>query len=890
MNIVIMVIGSRGDIQPFIKIGKILKDQHSHRVRIATHPAFKDFVEKDSGLEHFSIGGDPSELMAFMVKNPGLLPSWETVKDGEIGRRRDAMAQMFVGFWRACVDASDEERDTGSPFVADAIIANPPSFAHVHCAERLGCPLHIMFTFPYTPTARFPHPLANIKKSNVDESYTNFMSYPLVELMTWQGLGDLCNGFRVKTLGLDPVSTIWAPGQLYRLKVPYTYLWSPGLVPKPSDWGSEIDIAGFVFLDLASAFQPPEGLVKFLDSGPPPIYIGFGSIVVDDPAKFTSMIFEAIERTGVRAVVSKGWGGFGENTNIPDGVFMLGNTPHDWLFPKCQAVVHHGGAGTTAIGLKLSKPTFIVPFFGDQPFWGSMVQAAGAGKCVHHSELTTANFAEAIKFLVTDEARSNVDKIAKCISDDGDGASNAVNSFHLSLPIQGPKTMRCSILKDRVAAWQMQKSNLRLSALAAELLVEKGQMSYDQLQLWRQYPWSDFQGPGGPLMGASGALWTSFTEFGKGTAQGPINVSKDIQKRAKHERKKVRHLKRQRERRKAFEAQGGPTEKTALQPGEPIPSSILKSRQSIGPSDPSTSQEAEGKDAGGLSQQQTAEPRRVDTEISVLSADPSEHMVTEVAKDVAHGVKEPLETVAKFPMDLFVGLTNGFHNAPRLYGDDSVRRPVRIQGFQSGLRAGGSELFYGAYDAVTGVVTQPLRGAKKDGAFGFVTGIGKGLGGLVLKGCAGVTAPISYSMQGIYKEATKKRTPVNYIRQARREQGRLELCLLDEERRSKALEAAGEGWKVMSELWEKGQRMKRGELGPGGEALPENPAWAGGKYVAGLKGRYQFEREKRHWEQSGAFENVDESGRALQTRMAGQGLGPTIAEPGRQEKSISSGE
>lgn len=191
LNIVIMVIGSRGDIQPFLKVGKLLKEDYGHRVRIATHPAFKKFVEQDSGLEFFSVGGDPAELMAFMVKNPGLVPSVSTVKAGEIGRRRDAMFEMFQGFWRACINATDDEPDTSNlkmmgdkhPFVADAIIANPPSFAHIHCAERLGVPLHLMFTFPYSPTQQFPHPLANIKKSNVDTNYTNFMSYPLVEMM-----------------------------------------------------------------------------------------------------------------------------------------------------------------------------------------------------------------------------------------------------------------------------------------------------------------------------------------------------------------------------------------------------------------------------------------------------------------------------------------------------------------------------------------------------------------------------------------------------------------------------------------------------------------------------------------------------------------------------------
>ena len=104
LNIVIMVIGSRGDIQPFLKLGKLLKEEHGHRVRIATHPAFKKFVEQDSGLEFFSVGGDPAELMAFMVKNPGLIPSVSTVRAGEIGRKRDSMFEMFQGMWRACIN------------------------------------------------------------------------------------------------------------------------------------------------------------------------------------------------------------------------------------------------------------------------------------------------------------------------------------------------------------------------------------------------------------------------------------------------------------------------------------------------------------------------------------------------------------------------------------------------------------------------------------------------------------------------------------------------------------------------------------------------------------------------------------------------------------------
>jgi UDP:flavonoid glycosyltransferase YjiC (YdhE family) len=141
------------------------------------------------------------------------------------------------------------------------------------------------------------------------------------------------------------------------------------LIPKPADWKPHISISGFFFLSLASNYTPDRELAEYLDAGPPPVYIGFGSIVVDDPNAMTKLIFDAVKLTGQRALVSKGWGGFGaDRLGIPDGVYMLGNVPHDWLFHRVSCVVHHGGAGTTAAGIACGKPTVIVPFFGDQPF------------------------------------------------------------------------------------------------------------------------------------------------------------------------------------------------------------------------------------------------------------------------------------------------------------------------------------------------------------------------------------------------------------------------------------------------------------------------------------------------------------------------------------------
>ena len=348
------------------------------------------------------------------------------------------------------------------------------------------------------------------------------------------------NRFRVKSLGLEPVSTLWAPGQLFRLKVPTTYCWSPGLVPKPADWGPEIDIAGFVFLELASSFKPPESLVKFMEAGEPPVYIGFGSIVVDDPDKFTALIFEAVKKAGVRALVSKGWGGLGDENNTPENIYMLENTPHDWLFPRVRAVVHHGGAGTTAIGLKCGKPTMIVPFFGDQPFWGAMVAKAGAGahEAIPYKRLTADKLAEGIKQCLSPEAQEAAEKIAKGIAAEGDGAENAVKSFHRSLPLRGEHSMRCSILEDRVAVWTMKKTIIRLSALAADLLVLNKRIKRHDLRLIRHYEWNDFQGPGEPITGAGAAMLTAVGGVVQGVGGTPVRWARRIKRKEARDRRR----------------------------------------------------------------------------------------------------------------------------------------------------------------------------------------------------------------------------------------------------------------------------------------------------------------------------------------------------------------
>ncbi|KAI9806727.1 MAG: hypothetical protein M1825_006184 [Sarcosagium campestre] len=847
LNIVIMVIGSRGDIQPFLRIGKVLKEQYGHRVRLATHPAFKSFVEKDAGLEFFSVGGDPAELMAFMVKNPGLIPSLATVRAGEIKKKREQMFEMFKGLWRACINATDDEKDIENlkmmggkhPFVADAIIANPPCFAHIHCAERLGIPLHLIFTFPYSPTQAFPHPLANIKTSNVDTKYINFMSYPLVEMMTWQGLGDLVNLFRVETLGLDPVSTLWAPGQLYRFKVACTYLWSPGLVPKPSDWGPEIDIAGFVFLDLASTYKPPESLSKFLSEGPPPIYIGFGSIVVDDPDKFTSTILEAVKRTGVRALVSKGWGGLGGG-EVPSNVYMLGNCPHDWLFPQVSAVIHHGGAGTTAIGLKCGKPTMIIPFFGDQPFWASMVSKAGAGytgPLLPYKRLTVERLVEGIEECLSEKAEANAAKLAEGIVKEGDGAHNAVMSFHRSLPLRGEMSLRCAIFEDRVATWNICNTHLRLSALAAELLVLKKKITWKNLELWRPCEWNDFTGPGEPLTGGGAAVIKSVGSIARGLGGIPMRWAKSVKR---HERKEARKRKK-----KATSSEGQVDTKVPIKGSEVSTATEARDFAKLGlKRQVESKQDAASKWADGKLENKAGSTDGQSLELD----DVGDNVAQDFAADAGRGIEQSGKALARAPMEISLAIAQGFHNAPRLYGDTTVRRPKRITGMRSGMRAARDEFVYGVRDGVTGIVTQPYRGARDEGVVGFVKGTGKGVGGFVLKDLAALVGPVAYMAKGAHEHMKGTNQPNGFIRKARMLQGVKDMNSLTEAEKAAALDEVDKAWATYLEIRE----------------------LLSLKDTQGVRGRLGLRNERELWQRHGAFENMTQARKGLDARKLGQ--------------------
>ena len=798
LNIVIQVVGSRGDVQPFVALGKVLKDTYGHRVRLATHPNFKDFVQ-ENGLEFFSIGGDPSRLMAFMVKNPSLMPGFRSLLSGDIGERRRDVAEYIQGCWRSCYEAGDgmdlratddglskpSENDPSSepaarPFIADCIIANPPSFAHIHCAEKLGIPLHVMFTMPYTPTQKFPHPLANIQSSNADPQLTNYISYAMIEVIAWQGLGDIINRFRKKCLGLDPVSLIWAPGMLQRLKVPHTYCWSPALIPKPKDWGPHISISGFCFLNLASNYTAAPDFQAFLDAGPPPVYIGFGSIVLDDAKAMTELIFEAVRKTGQRVLLSKGWGGIdADRLRIPDGVFMLGNVPHDWLFKHVSCVVHHGGAGTTAAGITAGRPTVVVPFFGDQHFWGSMVARAGAGPDpIPHKQLTADKLADAINFCLRTESLERSKELASKMAAER-GSDMGAQLFHQYLDVD---RLRCTLAPSRPAAWRIKRTQVRLSAFAACTLANANLVDFHDLKLFRPQEYYTDEGPWDPISGFATAVFGAISSMAMGVADIPSETLKGLLMPFGSSRQQsqasvptmVRKSETSHEERLT-----PPTSPEQSQTSLNVQESLARVRSLNNLSGLSTPTSNIGSSSTSDALQCQLSPRQDDARRSRVrsrneSGSGKDHdMLRQTGVHTSKGFGRIVKAAMQSPMEMSVSITEGFHNAPKLWGDNTVRPQQQVSGFKSGAKAVGKEFAFGWYDGVTGLFTQPWKGAQKEGSSGFLKGIGKGIGGFVTKPGAALFGIPGYIMKGVHKEVQKLfgSNVQNYIIASRAAQG-----------------------------------------------------------------------------------------------------------------------
>ena len=226
-------------------------------------------------------------------------------------------------------------------------------------------------------------------------SWANPISHRLTQQMIWQTTRAADKAAREQVLGMRPTGLFGPYRELAKSLTLYGY--SPSVVPKPADWDATQHVTGYWSLEPHAQWSPPEDLMRFLETGPAPVYIGFGSMGSRDPKASARLVLEALERSGQRGVLYSGWGGLSHD-DLPPSVFMVGSTPHSWLFPRMAAVVHHGGAGTTAAGLSAGVPSVVTPVMGDQPWWGRRVHDLGVGpRPVNRRHLTPEHLANAIE-------------------------------------------------------------------------------------------------------------------------------------------------------------------------------------------------------------------------------------------------------------------------------------------------------------------------------------------------------------------------------------------------------------------------------------------------------------------------------------------------------------
>lgn len=388
MKITILTIGSRGDVQPFIALGKGFNEA-GYEVKIATHEEFRSFITSN-GLNFHPVAGNPKEILESELghavtttgRNPlSFLKSFKAA----------AESAMLPGF-NDCLEASlDADYILCPYFVAISVGYN--------IAEYLNTPCCLTYLQPVTSTSTYPI-LMFPPWWKALGGIMNRFSYIFGEQMIWRVFSSIIDKWRREKLQL-PSTSFWGPYKVLQA-YPLLYGISPHVLPKAFDWFPNVHLTGYWFLD--TPWEAPEELKTFLAEGPEPIYIGFGSMSDSQPEMLTELVIEALNKTGERGILMSGWGGL-TPSDLPPHIYLADEAPHHWLFPQMKAVIHHGGAGTTGAGLRAGIPNIITPFFMDQPFWGQRIYDLKVG--VHpipHQKLSVNHLAKAISDSVENQA------------------------------------------------------------------------------------------------------------------------------------------------------------------------------------------------------------------------------------------------------------------------------------------------------------------------------------------------------------------------------------------------------------------------------------------------------------------------------------------------------
>ncbi|MEO8394995.1 MAG: glycosyltransferase [Chloroflexota bacterium] len=409
ITISIVASGTRGDVQPYVALGHGLKAA-GYPVRLLASENFA-MLAREADLDFVSTGESVEAV----------LQSDEWRKTTENGNFLTILAKM-----RSEMKGRAAEIAQLMPTLlqgSDLILTGMSGMGGIFSiAELLKIPVVQAYVVPFAPTKEYPAPL--VPKLPFGQTL-NRLSYSVVQQMMWQ-MSKSGDAATRQFLGMAKGS-FWGPfAALKHRQVPALFGYSRHILPSPHDWPENYQVTGYWFLDAPNEWTPPSDLTAFLNAGKPPVYIGFGSMINGNPEAAGAMVLEALKQSGQRGVLASGWGGL-KPSDLPDTVHLIDSIPHSWLFPQMAAVVHHGGAGTTAAGLRAGVPSILIPFTSDQPFWGQRIADLGVGpKPIPRKKLTSQGLAEAITEAVSNTAmRQQANELGQKIQVE-DGIANAV--------------------------------------------------------------------------------------------------------------------------------------------------------------------------------------------------------------------------------------------------------------------------------------------------------------------------------------------------------------------------------------------------------------------------------------------------------------------------------
>jgi sterol 3beta-glucosyltransferase len=381
VKITILTAGSRGDVQPYIALGLALQ-KAGHSIRIATFGNFKTLVES-SGLEFYLVRGDVMQVSRSELGREAMSPDNPLKVLLSFNQLKKLVGDLQQDFYNACIGA-------------DAVAYHPGAAIGFFIAQEMKIPAILATPYAFTPTSDYPS-LLFYHLPRLGRTY-NILTHRIQAQVFWSTASQAIRDYWKGQFGHPPANFGSPFSRQITRRDPTVISYSEHVFPRPASWPEHVHTTGYWFLDEEAGWQPPQDLLDFLQAGTPPVYVGFGSVGnVSLAEQKTRLVIEALKQSGQRGVLATGWNAMTKVTNLPDTIYMIDSAPHAWLFPRMAAVVHHGGAGTTAAGFRAGVPSIILPFGNDQFAWGLRAFELGVGpRPVPQKRLTFVALAGAI--------------------------------------------------------------------------------------------------------------------------------------------------------------------------------------------------------------------------------------------------------------------------------------------------------------------------------------------------------------------------------------------------------------------------------------------------------------------------------------------------------------